>query len=75
MGLLLLSGLAVRVYHLGFPELAGDEGFSYVFIQRTYAEIIADTLSLGEPHPVGSYFNVSSDLREPSEQRMPYRVE
>jgi len=56
MGLLLLSGLAVRVYHLGFPELAGDEGFSYVFIQRTYAEIIADTLSLGEPHPVGSYF-------------------
>jgi hypothetical protein len=56
IGLVLLGGLAVRVYHLGFPELAGDEGFSYVFIQRSYAEIVTATLAMGEPHPVGSYF-------------------
>jgi len=54
--LIILLGFAVRVYHLDFAELAGDEGFSYVFIQRSYAEIVADTLAMGELHPVASYF-------------------
>jgi len=56
IGLILLIGLSVRVHHLGFPELAGDEGFSYVFIQRPYAALITDTLAMGEPHPLASYF-------------------
>jgi len=56
MSLLLLGGLAIRIYHLGFPELAGDEGFSYVFVQRSYLALITDTLAMGEPHPLGSYF-------------------
>jgi len=69
IGLILLSGLAIRIYHLGFPELAGDEGFSYVFVQRPYSEIIAATLAIGEPHPVGSYFifKAWSDLAGSSE--------
>ncbi len=69
IGLVLLGGLAIRIYHLGFPELAGDEGFSYVFIQRSYAEIVAATLTMGEPHPVGSYFifKAWSDLAGSSE--------
>ena len=54
--LIILLGFAVRVYHLDFAELAGDEGFGYVFIQRPYHAIVADTLAMREPHPVGSYF-------------------
>ncbi|MCS7056164.1 MAG: glycosyltransferase family 39 protein [Thermoflexales bacterium] len=56
LALIVLLGFAVRVYRLDFAELAGDEGFSYVFIQRTYDQIIGDTLAMREPHPVGSYF-------------------
>lgn len=56
LALIVLLGFAVRVYHLGFAELAGDEGFSYVFIQQSYGQIISDTLAMREPHPVGSYF-------------------
>lgn len=56
LALVVLLGFAARVYHLDFPELAGDEGFSYVFIQGSYGQIITDTLAMREPHPVGSYF-------------------
>ncbi|MCS6849277.1 MAG: glycosyltransferase family 39 protein [Anaerolineae bacterium] len=56
LALIVLLGFAARVYHLDFAELAGDEGFSYVFIQRSYGQMISDTLTMREPHPVGSYF-------------------
>jgi len=55
-GLILLIGFVVRTYHLGFSELIGDEGFSYLLTRPTYAEIIAQVLAMGEPHPLGSYF-------------------
>ncbi|BCX04436.1 MAG: hypothetical protein KatS3mg053_2374 [Candidatus Roseilinea sp.] len=56
LALVVLLGFAARVYHLDFAELAGDEGFSYVFIQGSYSQIVSDTLAMREPHPVGSYF-------------------
>jgi hypothetical protein len=56
LALVMLLGFAARVYHLDFAELAGDEGFSYVFIQGSYGQIVSDTLAMREPHPVGSYF-------------------
>jgi hypothetical protein len=37
MLLLLLLSLAIRVYHLGFSELIGDEGFSYLLTRDSYA--------------------------------------
>jgi uncharacterized membrane protein len=54
--LVLLTSLAIRVYHLGFSELIGDEGFSYLLTRRSYAEIAAQVLAMGDPHPLGSYF-------------------
>jgi len=56
MLLLLLLSLAIRVYHLGFSELIGDEGFSYLLTRNSYAEIAAQVVAMGEPHPLGSYF-------------------
>ncbi|RLT44935.1 MAG: phospholipid carrier-dependent glycosyltransferase [Chloroflexi bacterium] len=47
---------ALRLFRLAFQELRGDEAFGYFFSLRTYDDIIATTLSLREPHPVGSYF-------------------
>lgn len=56
MLLLLLLSLAIRVYHLGFSELIGDEGFSYLLTRDSYAQIAARVVAMGEPHPLGSYF-------------------
>jgi len=54
--LLLLLAFALRVFRLDFQELRGDEAFGYFFSLRSYDDIIATTLALREPHPVGSYF-------------------
>ncbi len=54
--LIVLSGYGLRVWRLDFQELRGDEAFGYFFGQSPYAQIVADTLSLREPHPVASYF-------------------
>ncbi|MFZ1755482.1 MAG: glycosyltransferase family 39 protein [Caldilineaceae bacterium] len=53
---ILLLAFALRLFRLDFQELRGDEAFGYFFSLRTYDDIIASTLSLHEPHPVGSYF-------------------
>jgi hypothetical protein len=47
---------ALRLFRLDFQELRGDEAFGYFFSLRAYDDITAATLSLREPHPVGSYF-------------------
>lgn len=52
----LLLAFALRLFRLDFQELRGDEAFGYFFSLRAYDDIIAATLSLREPHPVGSYF-------------------
>ena len=54
--LAVLAGYSLRVWRLDFQELRGDEAFGYFFSQSPYAQIVADTLSLQEPHPVASYF-------------------
>ncbi len=54
--LIMLAGYGLRVWRLDYQELRGDEAFGYFFGQSPYAQIIADTLSLREPHPVASYF-------------------
>lgn len=51
-----LLAFALRVFRLDFQELRGDEAFGYFFSRRSYGDIIAATLALREPHPVGSYF-------------------
>lgn len=53
---ILLLAFALRVFRLDFQELRGDEAFGYFFSLRPYDDIIAATLALREPHPVGSYF-------------------
>ena len=53
---ILLLAFALRLFRLDFQELRGDEAFGYFFSLRAYDDIIASTLSLHEPHPVGSYF-------------------
>ncbi len=52
----ILGGYALRVFRLGAQELRGDEAFGYFFSLNPYAQIVADTLALEEPHPVLSYF-------------------
>ena len=54
--LVLLLGFALRVHRLGHQELRGDEAFGYFFSLRSFGGILRDTLALGEPHPVASYF-------------------
>lgn len=54
--LTVLAGFGLRVYHLGFQELRGDEAFGYFFSQQPFGDIIKATLALREPHPVASYF-------------------
>ncbi len=54
--LIVLTGYGLRVWRLDYQELRGDEAFGYFFGQSSYAQIVADTLSLHEPHPVASYF-------------------
>ncbi len=54
--LILLLGFALRLFRLDFQELRGDEAFGYFFSLNSFATIVQDTLSLREPHPVGSYF-------------------
>ncbi len=53
--LIVLSGYGLRVWPR-FPGVSRDEAFGYFFGQSPYAQIVADTLSLREPHPVASYF-------------------
>jgi len=53
--LIVLAGYGLRVWRLDYQELRGDEAFGYFFGQSPYAQIVADTLSLHEPHPVASY--------------------
>ena len=56
MLLILLVGFALRLFRLDFQELRGDEAFGYFFSLHSFARILEDTLTLREPHPVGSYF-------------------
>lgn len=53
---LILVAFALRVVRLDAQELRGDEAFGYFFTLRPYADIVAATLALHEPHPVASYF-------------------
>lgn len=53
---ILLLAFALRLFRLDYQELRGDEAFGYFFSLRAYDDIIATTLALAEPHPVGSYF-------------------
>ena len=53
---LILVAFALRAYRLDAQELRGDEAFGYFFSLRSYDDIVAATLALHEPHPVGSYF-------------------
>ncbi len=57
LALILVLGLAfaLRVQQLGAQELRGDEAFSYFFVQQPVTGILEQTLTLGEPHPLGSY--------------------
>lgn len=52
----LLAGFGLRVWRLDYQELRGDEAFGFFFSQQPYADIVAQTLALREPHPVASYF-------------------
>ncbi len=54
--LILLLAFALRLYHLDFQELRGDEAFGYFFSLRPLADLIPATIELKEPHPVASYF-------------------
>ena len=53
---ILAVAFALRVSTLGLQELRGDEAFGYFFSQQSYSQIVTETLRLGEPHPVASYF-------------------
>lgn len=53
---ILLVAFGLRLFHLDYQELRGDEAFGYFFSQRPYSEIVDATIALAEPHPVASYF-------------------
>ncbi len=52
----ILLGFLLRLFRLGFRELRGDESFGFFFSLNAPARIVAQTLAMREPHPVGSYF-------------------
>ena len=52
----ILLGFLLRLFRLGFRELRGDESFGFFFSLGSPAQIVARTLEMREPHPVGSYF-------------------
>lgn len=52
----LLAAFALRVWRLDAQELRGDEAFGYFFSLSSPQAIVAQTLDLGEPHPVASYW-------------------
>lgn len=52
----IMIGFALRLFRLGFRELRGDESFGFFFSLNSPARIVARTLEMREPHPVGSYF-------------------
>ncbi len=51
----ILLGFVLRLFRLGFRELRGDESFGFFFSLNSPGQIVAQTLALREPHPVGSY--------------------
>lgn len=51
----ILLGFLLRLFRLDFRELRGDESFGYFFSLSSPGQIVARTLALQEPHPVGSY--------------------
>ena len=53
---IILLGFLLRLFRLGFRELRGDESFGFFFSLSSPAQIVARTLEMREPHPVGSYF-------------------
>lgn len=53
---LVLAAFALRVWRLDAQELRGDEAFGYFFSLAAPRTIVAQTLALGEPHPVASYW-------------------
>ena len=54
--LLLLVAFGLRCAGLGAQELRGDEAFGYFFSLHPFDEIVDQTLTLREPHPVASYW-------------------
>jgi 4-amino-4-deoxy-L-arabinose transferase-like glycosyltransferase len=48
--LVLLGGLGLRLFRLGFQELRGDEAFSYLFAFPPAGQIITKVLAQGDPH-------------------------
>lgn len=53
---ILLIAFALRCAGLDYQELRGDEAFGYFFSLPGFGEIVHQTLSLHEPHPVASYW-------------------
>jgi hypothetical protein len=53
---ILLLAFGLGVCRLGYQELSGDEAFGYFFSLQSYPGMVRSTLTLGEPHPVGSYY-------------------
>ena len=51
----ILLGFLLRLFRLGLRELRGDESFGFFFSLSSPAQIVARTLEMREPHPVGSY--------------------
>ena len=51
----ILLGFLLRLFRLGLRELRGDESFGFFFSLNAPAQIVAQTLAMREPHPVGSY--------------------
>ncbi|MDE0632383.1 MAG: glycosyltransferase family 39 protein [Caldilineaceae bacterium] len=52
---IILAGFLLRLFRLAFRELRGDESFGFFFSLSSPGQIVARTLALQEPHPVGSY--------------------
>lgn len=71
---ILLLAFGLRVHWLGVQELRGDEAFGYFFVQRDYAEIVAATIDLQEPHPVASYFVLKAWLAVAGDREVALRV-
>lgn len=51
----ILIGFMLRLFRLGFRELRGDESFGFFFSLHSPGQIVARTLAMREPHPIGSY--------------------
>lgn len=53
---IVFAAFVLRVWRLQFPQLSGDEGFTYLLASLSYFDLATTIIRIGEPQPVASFF-------------------